>query len=80
MSDLSLYKRTRRLNQALRERKQHAEVQQALESLKRTLGIEEDVMMSTIDLLREVCNKPTASLSGGDFSFVDVLLFCLRLD
>ncbi|KAF4099999.1 MAX gene-associated protein [Onychostoma macrolepis] len=53
MSDLALYKRTWRLNQTLRERKQHAELQQTLESLKRTLGIEEDVMMSTQDLLRE---------------------------
>ncbi|XP_016428507.1 MAX gene-associated protein isoform X2 [Sinocyclocheilus rhinocerous] len=53
MSDLPLYKRTWCLNRTLRERKQLAELQQSLDSLKRTLGVEEDVMMSTQDLLRE---------------------------
>lgn len=54
MSDLPLYKRTWRLNQTLRERKQQVELLQSLDSLKRVLGIEEDVTMSTQDLLREV--------------------------
>ncbi|XP_059369582.1 MAX gene-associated protein [Carassius carassius] len=53
MSDLPLYTRTWRLNRALRERKQLIELQQSLDSLQRMLGIEEDVMMSTQDLLRE---------------------------
>ncbi|KTF90156.1 hypothetical protein cypCar_00027738, partial [Cyprinus carpio] len=53
MSDLPLYKRTWRLNRMLRERKQLVELQQSLDSLKRMLGVEEDVMMSTQDLLRE---------------------------
>ncbi|XP_050993830.1 MAX gene-associated protein [Labeo rohita] len=53
MSDLPLYKRTWRLNQTLRERKQQVELLQSLDSLKRVLGIEEDVTMSTQDLLRE---------------------------
>ncbi|XP_052443013.1 MAX gene-associated protein isoform X2 [Carassius gibelio] len=53
MSDLPLYTRTWRLNRALREQKQLVEIQQSLDSLKRMLGVEEDVMMSTQDLLRE---------------------------
>ncbi|KAL1253579.1 hypothetical protein QQF64_015808 [Cirrhinus molitorella] len=53
MSDLPLYKRTWRLNQTLRERKQDVELLQSLDSLKRALGIEEHAMMSLQDLLRE---------------------------
>ncbi|XP_026105305.1 MAX gene-associated protein [Carassius auratus] len=53
MSDLPLYTRTWRLNRALREQKQLVEIQQSLDSLKRMLGVEDDVMMSTQDLLRE---------------------------
>ncbi|XP_039546159.1 MAX gene-associated protein isoform X2 [Pimephales promelas] len=52
MSDLPVYKRTFRLNQALRERKRQVELNQSLDSLRRTLCVEDD-SMSTEDLLRQ---------------------------
>ncbi|XP_077096335.1 uncharacterized protein mgab isoform X2 [Siphateles boraxobius] len=55
MSDLPLYKRTFRLNQALRERKRQVELHQSLDSLRRTLCVDEDDRMSTEDLLRQAC-------------------------
>lgn len=54
MSDLPLYKRTWRLNQALRGRKRQVELQRSLDSLRRTLCVGEHMRMSTEDLLRQV--------------------------
>ncbi|XP_048063910.1 MAX gene-associated protein [Megalobrama amblycephala] len=60
MSDLPLYKRTWRLNQALRGRKRQVELQRSLDSLRRTLCVEEHVRMSTEDLLRQARQVITA--------------------
>lgn len=54
MSDLLLYRRTRRLNQPIREKRRELELQQSERTLRRTVCVREQCI-STEELLRQAC-------------------------